>query len=90
MSEHAANLAAWLAPTKKRKRPPSCSESQLAARSKVIYDTVFSKAKGLGPKTGTRLTWKWKVGSSTRAGRWPVIVNCGKSGKLSLRLRVLQ
>jgi hypothetical protein len=56
---------------------------------KVIYDTVISKAKGLGPKTGTRLTWKWKVGSATHAGRWPVIVNCGKSGRLTLRLRVL-
>lgn len=56
---------------------------------KVVYDTVVSKAKGLGPKTGTRLTWRWKVGSSTHAGRWPVTVDCGKSGKLIVRLRVL-
>jgi hypothetical protein len=54
----------------------------------VIYDTVVSQAKGLGPKTGTRITWRWKVGSSTHAGRWPVKVDCGRSGKLSLRLRV--
>ena len=56
---------------------------------KVVYDTVVSKAKGLGPKTGTRITWRWKVGSNTNPGRWPVTVDCGRSGKLTLRLRVL-
>jgi hypothetical protein len=55
----------------------------------VIYDTVVSRAKGLGPKTGGKITWRWKVGSTTHAGRWPVRVNCGGSGKLNLRLRVL-
>lgn len=55
----------------------------------VVYDTVVSEAKGLGARTGTKITWRWKVGSSTHAGRWPVTVNCGKSGKLTLRLRVL-
>jgi hypothetical protein len=29
----------------------------------VIYDTVVSKAKGLGPKTGGRITWRWRFGS---------------------------
>lgn len=54
----------------------------------VVYDTTVSHAKGLGPKTGTRIMWRWKVGSSTHAGRWPVTVDCGKAGKLRLRLRV--
>ena len=56
---------------------------------KVVYDTTVSRAQGLGPKTGSRITWRWKVGSNTNAGRWPVTVDCRKSGKLSLRLRVL-
>lgn len=55
----------------------------------VIYDTVVSKAKGLGPKTGGRITWRWKVGTSTHPGRWPIIVRCGKSGTLKVTLRVL-
>ena len=55
----------------------------------VIYDTTVCHARGLGRKTGGRITWRWKVGSSTHAGRWPVRVDCGTSGKLSLRLRVL-
>lgn len=55
---------------------------------KVVYDTVVSEAQGFGAKTGTRITWRWKVGSNTNAGRWPVTVDCGKSGKLTLRLRV--
>jgi hypothetical protein len=54
----------------------------------VVYDTTVSHARGLGAKTGTRLTWRWKVGSSTHPGRWPVTVNCRKSGTLKLHLRV--
>jgi micrococcal nuclease len=56
---------------------------------KVVYDTVVSSARGLDKKTGGRITWRWKVGSNTNPGRWPVTVDCGKRGKLSLRLRVL-
>ena len=55
----------------------------------VIYDTIVSKAKGLGPKSGGKITWRWRVGTSTHPGRWPVIVRCGKSGTLKLRIRVL-
>jgi hypothetical protein len=56
---------------------------------KVIYDTVVSKAKGLRPKSGGKITWRWHVGTSTPPGRWPVLVRCGKSGTLKLRIRVL-
>lgn len=55
---------------------------------KVVYDTTTSHARGLGAKTGAKVTWRWKIGSSTHAGRWPVTVDCGKAGKLNLRLRV--
>jgi hypothetical protein len=55
---------------------------------KVVYDTTVSHALGLGAKTGSKITWRWKVGSSTHAGSWPVTVDCGKSGRLVLRLRV--
>jgi hypothetical protein len=48
-----------------------------------------SNKKGLGPKTGGRITWRWKVGSSTRPGRWPIVVRCGTSGSLRVTLRVL-
>jgi hypothetical protein len=56
---------------------------------KVVYDTVVSSAQGLRKKTGGTITWRWKVGSTTNPGRWPVTVDCGKSGKLTVRLRVL-
>ena len=55
---------------------------------KVVYDTTVTHALGLGAKTGSKITWRWKVGSSTHAGSWPVTVDCGKSGRLVLRLRV--
>jgi hypothetical protein len=54
----------------------------------VVYDTVTSHARGLGAKRGGPITWRWRVGSATHPGRWPVSVNCGKSGKLHLRLHV--
>jgi hypothetical protein len=55
---------------------------------KVVYDTTVSHARGLGPKTGAKITWRWRVGSNTHAGRWPVTVDCGKAGRLNVRLRV--
>jgi hypothetical protein len=58
-------------------------------RIQVVYDTVISSAKGLGPKTGGQITWRWRVGTSTHAGKWPIIVDCGESGKLRTTIRVL-
>jgi hypothetical protein len=55
----------------------------------VTYDTVVSRAKGVGPKTGGRITWRWRVGTNTHPGRWPVLINCGASGRLRLTIRVL-
>ena len=43
----------------------------------VSYGKVVSKAKGLGPKSGSKITWRWRVGTSTPRGRWPIIVRCG-------------
>lgn len=54
--------------------------------SRVIYDPV---SKELGPKTGGRITWRWKVASNTRAGRWPIVIRCGTSGSRRLTIRVL-
>jgi hypothetical protein len=65
----------------------------------VTYATVVSHAKGgppevvverkvLGPKRGGTITWRWKVGSNTRHERWPVKIDCGKSGKLTRLLTV--
>jgi hypothetical protein len=55
----------------------------------VNYGTVVSKAAGLGPKSGGKITWRWRVGRSTPPGRWPVVVRCGEAGTLKLRIRVL-
>jgi uncharacterized protein (DUF58 family) len=51
----------------------------------VYYTTVVSKAKGLNKKTpkGGRVTWTWKVGSNTIAGRHKIVVSCGSAGKLT-------
>ena len=55
---------------------------------KVVYSTGPSRARGLGAKTGGKIIWRWRVGSNTKPGRWPVTVDCGKAGKLTVYLRV--
>jgi hypothetical protein len=55
----------------------------------VVYETTVSHAQGLNPQTGTRITWRWKVGSNTHSGRWPITVKCGKSGTLKLKFHVI-
>lgn len=51
----------------------------------VFYTTVVSRAKGLNKKTpkGGRVTWTWRVGSNTIAGRHRIVVSCGSAGKLT-------
>jgi hypothetical protein len=53
----------------------------------VGYSTGPSSAAGLRAKTGGLITWRWKVPSSTKLGRWPVDVACdGPSLRLTLRV----
>ena len=49
----------------------------------VLYKSGPSKAKGLYPQTADargRVAWRWRVGSNTTPGRWPIIVRCEKGG----------
>ena len=61
---------------------------------KVVYSTGPSRAAGLRAKSGGLITWRWKVDTNTKLGRWPVIVNClgisgspsGPSSRFTLRV----
>jgi len=47
----------------------------------VHYKSDPSRAKGLVPQTADgkgRVTWRWRVGSNTTPGRWPIDVACRK------------
>ena len=58
---------------------------------KVVYSTGPSSPAGLRAKIGGLITWRWKVDSNTKLGRWPVIVDCGPSGaKSRFTLRVVR
>jgi hypothetical protein len=46
----------------------------------VYYSTGRSAAHGLGSKYAKTITWTWTVGSATKAGTWPIKIECGKSG----------
>lgn len=51
----------------------------------VFYKSGPSSAAGLYPKrpnAGGRVSWTWKVGTRTTAGRWPIVVSCGSAGTL--------
>ena len=54
----------------------------------VYYSTSKSEARGLGAKTAKTITWTWQIGSSTKAGTWPVKIDCGKSGKAQTSVTV--
>jgi hypothetical protein len=50
----------------------------------VYYKSGPSSAKGLYSKrpSGGRVSWTWRVGTNTTAGRWRITVACGSSGTL--------
>jgi uncharacterized protein (DUF58 family) len=48
----------------------------------VYYKSGPSEAQGLYPKSGSRISWTWKVGTRTTPGRWPITVSCGSAGTL--------
>lgn len=62
----------------------------------VIYKSGESTAAGLGNKTvGStgRVSWRWKVGTNTTPGYWPVRVTCRKNGAsdtVSRKLHVIR
>lgn len=43
----------------------------------------------LGPGTGGRISWRWRVAADTKPGSWPLVVSCGKSGTLRTRITIL-
>jgi hypothetical protein len=50
----------------------------------VHYKSGPSRAAGLFPKRPVRglVSWRWKVGTNTTPGRWPITVSCGSAGTL--------
>jgi len=48
----------------------------------VHYKSGPSRARGLYPKRGSRISWTWKIGTRTTPGRWPIDVSCGAAGAL--------
>src|SRR5262245_66321217 len=56
---------------------------------KVTYSGLVARTGGLTPRVGGRITWRWRIAASTKPGRWPIVVTCGKSGMLRTNLRVL-
>ena len=60
----------------------------------VHYKSGPSRANGLIPQMASslgRMSWTWRLGSSTTPGRWPIVVTCDKGadhGVLRTEFRV--
>ena len=60
----------------------------------VEYSSGSATAKGLDPKKANSkgvITWKWKVGSNTTRGTWPITIYCDlgdRSGSVSTKFKV--
>jgi hypothetical protein len=49
---------------------------------------TYVRGSGLAPRTGARITWRWKLRLDARPGRSPVVVRCGGSGTLRTTYRI--
>lgn len=52
--------------------------------------TAVLTPRGLSPKTGGRITWRWRIRETAPGGASPVIVSCGKSGTLKTRMTIVE
>ena len=65
-----------------------------ACAIRVLYKSGPSRVKGLDSKLADRfgfVEWRWRVGSNTTPGWWPVVVNCEQAdnrGELKTLLEV--
>jgi hypothetical protein len=56
----------------------------------AVANAVPLGASGLAPKSGGRITWRWRMSGDAEAGLAPVTVRCGKSGTLATKLRIMK
>jgi micrococcal nuclease len=58
------------------------SSSRAICSIRVQYKSGWSHARGLSSKRASagRVSWRWKVGTNTTPGRWPIYVSCGAAG----------
>jgi micrococcal nuclease len=83
-AQSAVRLAEVTSPIAPGKRATVTVVVSPAARCQiaVLYKSGPSQARGLQAKSGARISWTWTVGTNTTKGRWPIVVNCGRSGTL--------
>jgi hypothetical protein len=68
------------------------SSSRVTCSITVYYKSGPSHAKGVRPRRrpiSGRVSWTWRVGTNTTAGRWPIVVRCGSAGTLNTSFRVV-
>ncbi len=64
-------------------------KARCTLRVTAKYRNSVPRAQELGPKTGGRVTWRWRIGPNVEPGRLPVIVRCGESGTLKTSITIV-
>jgi hypothetical protein len=64
-------------------------KARCTLRITVKYGDSVPRAVDLEPKTGGRITWRWRVRPNVEPGRLPMIVRCGESGTLKTGITIV-
>jgi hypothetical protein len=64
-------------------------KARCTLRITVKYGNSVPRAVELEPKTGGRVTWRWRVRPNVEPGRLPMIVRCGESGTLKTGITIV-
>jgi hypothetical protein len=64
-------------------------KARCTLRITVKYGNGVPRAVELEPKTGGRVTWRWRVRPNVEPGRLPMIVRCGDSGTLKTGITIV-
>ena len=89
----AAILAFPAAADAKVKKVSLTSPVQAGGRARLVVavnprSRCSISIKGLGPRTGSRVTWNWQIPKDAKIGSTPIRVNCGKAGNLTTQITV--
>lgn len=85
-------LTSPIAPGQRATLTASVSPRAVQCSITVVYTSGPSRAAGLSPKRpdkSGRVSWTWTVGRNTAAGRFSILVSCGRAGTLEVFITVV-
>jgi hypothetical protein len=59
------------------------------ARCVIVLPAGTASTAGLSARTGSQITWRWRIRETAKIGPIPIAVKCGESGSLRTKMRIL-